>query len=170
MIRSLLVLAMMMASAPAQAGLIMTEVTTNHIEPACVMVEAGGITGPGSGVTIQNKCNYPITINAIKTIHIWGLKPLPDSDVYLSNNRMTPPDQRFDFSKSGMNDVAMFRLTPKGGACDHHTIGTNNGNTTAKCQSITIAPNEDFMFFSGFTKFRVTGTPNLLILGREMAK
>lgn len=154
-----------------KAGMFYSDVTTTRVEPACLTITSGGVTGPGNGVTIANKCPHPVIIDGLYSVGLFSQKPITETDVYIANDAATPLEKRYDFSDAGLGrDYAMFRMSTSGTACDHDTIGTNNGQTTAKCASVTLAPDETFLFFTGFTKFKVTGTPNLLVLGKETEK
>ena len=46
-----------------EAGLFLTEIRVDKNIPACISLHAGGVTGPGSGVTIYNQCEKNIILN-----------------------------------------------------------------------------------------------------------
>ena len=64
---------------PIAGGRFQVEISNSAVAPKCLALHAGGSIGPGSGVTVQNRCDVGFTIQSIQEVG----KP-PPADGYVA--------------------------------------------------------------------------------------
>jgi len=137
---------------PARAGLFPSEVETSLVQPPCLEVYAGGVTGPGTGITIQNNCPHPVTINGVDERGYLTTSPSEAIDAYIAN--AAHPQKYMDEHNRDRN----FTLKRAGDTC------TGASPYASICQSITLESGDNVLLFVP-RRFRITGTPNLQVEG-----
>lgn len=148
--RNTLAITSVLIFAPALtfAGLFPTDIKLKEKTPECADVFAGGITGPGTGITIHNQCDHMLHLTKFTT------DQTPFSGYLIS------ADPKLESSYSAIEidtvkDTACQYAPPPAGVL-----------TAIHCSSIQLKPGESTLLFPG-DQFDIEGENGLRIKGRS---
>jgi len=163
-------------STSAFAGLFPIEIDITQKTPDCLDVYAGGVVGPGSGVTIVNDCQTPVTITGIHT----GSMPFlllrqRETSIYLSNS--SEQYREVIMTAKGAELCRFAGLSPKENPPPAESCGVVGTKPCAPghfkppqevlCRGVVLDPAESAFFVVSPEYFHIEGTNGLVVRGKS---